>query len=202
MPNEPLIELGEEWVPEIVDVLCESFADYPVMTYVLGEQLGRTDRLTTLIHFFVMARVFGDEVMIGIGGPARLNAVALVSRPVWAGSAPGLDELRETVWKELGTPSRSRYETFGAACARSDVGVDHLHLNMIGVRAAARGKGLGRRLIEHVQELSRKDERSRGVTLTTEDPNNVGLYKHLGYEIVGHQVVSPDLETWSFFRPD
>ena len=101
MPNEPLIVLGEQWVPEIVDVLCESFADYPVMTYVLGEQLGRTARLTTLIHFFVMARVFGDEVMIGIGGPDRLNAVALVSCPVWAESAPGLDELRETVWQEL-----------------------------------------------------------------------------------------------------
>lgn len=140
--------------------------------------------------------------MLGIGGPARLNAAALISRPVWAGNAPGLDELRENVWKEIGAPARRRYEAFGAACARSDVGVGHLHLNMIGVREAARGKGLGRRLIEHVQELSREDERSRGVTLTTEDPNNVELYKHLGYEIVGHQVVSAELETWSFFRPD
>jgi GNAT superfamily N-acetyltransferase len=202
MPNESLIVLGEEYVPEVVDVLCESFADYPVMTYVLGENLGTSARLTTLIHFFVMARMFGDEVMLGIGGPTHLNAAALISRPVWAGNAPGLDELRETVWKELGASARGRYEAFGAACAMSDVGFDNFHLNMIGVRKGAQGRGLGRQLMERVQEMSRNDEDSRGVTLTTEDPQNVKLYEHFGYEIVGHQVVSADLETWSFFRPD
>jgi len=202
MQNEPLIVLGEEWVPEVVDVLCESFADYPVMTYVLGEKSGTSARLTELIHFFVMARVFGDEVMLGIGGPTHLNAAALISRPVWGGNAPELAELRENVWTELGIQARHRYENFGAACALSDPGVDHLHLNMIGVREAAQGKGLGRRLLERVQEMSRSDEKSRGVYLTTENPENVGLYTYFGYEIVGHQFVSPELETWSFFRPD
>ncbi len=202
MADEQLMVLGEEWVPEVVEVLCESFADYPVMTYVLGERLGTSARLTTLIHFFVMARVLKHEVMLGIGGPTRLDAAALISLPSDAGSVPALNELRETVWNQLGAPARSRYETFGAACAMSDVGFENLHLNMIGVRNDARGRGLGRRLMERVQEMSRNDENSRGVTLTTEDPQNVKLYKYFGYEIVGHQIVSANLETWSFFRPD
>jgi len=30
----------------------------------------------------------------------------------------------------------------------------------------------------------------------------VPIYQHLGYEIVGHATVAPDLRTWGFFRPD
>ena len=46
-------------VPDVVDVLCESFFGYPVMRYVLGEEaMDYEERLKTLVHFFVMARVF------------------------------------------------------------------------------------------------------------------------------------------------
>lgn len=82
------------------------------------------------------------------------------------------------------------------------VDVPHLHLNMVGVRQRARGQGLGRMLIEQVHLLSRKDAESKGVTLNTEDANNVSLYEHLGYKLVGHTTVAPELETWGFFRPD
>jgi hypothetical protein len=40
------------------------------------------------------------------------------------------------------------------------------------------------------------------VTLNTEDPNNLKLYEHFGYEILGHVQVSEALETWGLFRPD
>ena len=36
----------------------------------------------------------------------------------------------------------------------------------------------------------------------TEDAGNVALYEHLGYEVTGHAIVAPELETWNFFRPD
>ena len=41
-----------------------------------------------------------------------------------------------------------------------------------------------------------------GVTLTTEDPSNVPLYEHFGYQVVGHARVAPGLESWGFFRHD
>jgi GNAT superfamily N-acetyltransferase len=73
---------------------------------------------------------------------------------------------------------------------------------MIGVRREAKGKGVGRRLIEHVRLMSREDPDSQGVTLTTEDEGNVSLYQHFGYEIVGHATVGWELRTWGVFRPD
>jgi len=40
------------------------------------------------------------------------------------------------------------------------------------------------------------------VTLTTEDPANVRLYEHAGYQIVGLGRVAPEPATWSVFHPD
>jgi len=197
------VELGEEGVGEVVDVLCESFFDYPTLRFVLGPDPRRYEnQLRTLIHFFVMARVLRSEVLLGIGDDNGLAAAALVSRPTGPEAPPELGELREKVWAGLGTAAQGRYEAFGAACAPFQVAVPHIHLNMIGVRRRAQGEGHGRQLIEHVHILSREDSESEGVTLTTEDPANVSLYEYLGYEVVGKAVVAPELTAWGFFRPD
>lgn len=200
---ETVFRLGENDVAEVVDVLCEAFFDYPVMRFVLGTDIEDYEqRLEALVHFFVEVRVLRGEVMLGIGRRQRLHGAALVSRPSGPPSPPELSELRERLWADLGSPARSRYESFAAACALFEVETPHIHLQMIGVRRAAKGKGVGRRLIEHVHLMSREDSGSQGVTLTTEDEGNVPLYQHFGYEIVGHATVGWGLRTWGFFRPD
>jgi len=198
-----VLKLGEEQVPEVTRVLCEAFYDYPVMRYVIGG--GQDDyerRLNTLVHFFVMGRVLRNEELLGTMEGEDLAATALVSYP-GRGKAPlELITLRDKVWDELGPESRSRYEAFSSACDPFEVEVPHIHLNMIGVSRAAQGSGLGRKLIDHVHLMSREDASSQGVTLTTEDPANVPLYEHFGYEVIGHARLSPTFETWGFFRPD
>jgi GNAT superfamily N-acetyltransferase len=190
-------------VPDVVAVLHESFFGYPVMRYVLGEEEPDYEkRLKTLVHFFVMARVFRDEELLGIYTDGDLVGTALVSRPGGPDAVGEFYELRAAVWSTLGEDARDRYSAFGSACAPFQVDAPHLHLNMIGVRVSARGRGLSRRLLETVHELSRTDPRSVGVTLTTEVPANVSLYQHFGYEIVGQASVAPGLTTWGFFRAD
>ena len=200
---QTVFRLGERDVAEVVDVLCEAFADYPVMRFVLGADVADYERrLEALIHFFVEARVLRGEVMLGIGQRGRFDGAALVSRPSGPPSPPELSELRERLWADLGSPARARYDSFTAACAPFEVGTPHIHLQMIGVRRAAKGQGIGRRLIEHVHLMSREDPDSQGVTLTTEDQANVPLCQHFGYEIVGHATVGWGLQTWGFFRAD
>jgi GNAT superfamily N-acetyltransferase len=198
-----VLRLGEEHVPEVIRVLCDAFYDYPVMRYVLG---GHPDdyegRLSTLIHFFVMARVLRNEELLGTMDGADLAATALVSYPGRGGPPAELLALRDEVWDKLDSESRSRYEAFGRACAPFEVEVPHIHLNMIGVSRASQGSGLGRKLMDHVHLMSHGDTSSQGVTLTTEDPANVPLYEHFGYRLVGHVTLSPTMGTWGFFRPD
>ncbi len=197
-----IFRLDEQDVPEIVDVLCESFADYPVMRFVIGPAAGYDRKLKILMHFFVMARLYRDEVILGIRDRSDLAGVALISNPDVSVNLPELNDLREQVWSELGAQPRSRYEQFSDACAQFQVDVPHIHLNMIGIKHSAQGKGLGRRLIEQVHLLSMHDSNSTGVTLTTEDPAKVSFYEYLGYRIIGQARIAPQLETWSFFRPD
>jgi len=197
-----VVRLDGDASPLVVEVLCEAFHDYPVMRFVLGgDSSDYRRRLGLLVGFFVETRVHRGEALLGIGTADRLDGAAIVSDPARP-SPPEVAELREKVWVRLGTKERLRYEAFGAACAPFQVDAPHIHLNMIGVRPAAQRTGLSRTLIEEVHRLSREDPESTGVTLTTEDARNVALYRHFGYDVVGHDIVAPELETWGLFRPD
>jgi len=198
-----VLSLGNEHVPDVTRVLCEAFYDYPIMRYVVGGDHDDYERrLRALNHFFVMARVLREEPLLGIMDGADLTATALVAHSGPREIPTELTKLRDELWDDLGDAAWSRYEEFGLATAPFHVEVPHIHLDMIGVTRAAQGRGLGRKLIESVHGMSREDPSSQGVTLTTENPSNVALYEHFGYRVVGHARLSPELETWGFFRPD
>jgi len=171
--NAEIYLLNKQDVADIVDVLCDSFASYPVMRFVLGSETNYDHRLKILINFFVMARIFREEAVIGIGDRSNLAGVALTSNPGNSTDIAEFNDLREKVWQELGSESRSRYQKFGDTCAQFKVDEPHMHLSMIGVKTEAQGKGLARKLLERVHLLSLSDPDSNGVTLTTEDPEKV-----------------------------
>jgi hypothetical protein len=58
--------------------------------------------------------------------------------------------------------------------------------------------------------MAAEDSSSAGVSLTTENPRNVELYRHVGCEVIGHRVVgeyqrdgkATTLETWGMFAPN
>ena len=201
-PDQVVEVVRVEDPQEVVDVLCDAFHDYPVMRFVLGPARSDYDAdLRTLVGLFVMSRVLRGEYLFGLRTDGGIEAAAVVSRPE-VPSPPALAALREEVWAELGTEARSRYESFSAACAPFQPTKPHLHLNMIGVRKQVRRAGRGRIMLDHVHAFSRADSSSNGVSLTTENPENVLLYEHVGYVVMGHSVVAPELQTWALYRPD
>lgn len=199
-PDEAMvIRAGSQEAPMIVDVLTEAFRDYPVMRYVLGPRA--TDgALRRLVGFFVAARALRDEPMLAVASGGRYVAAATMSIPGSTSSPPELATLREEVWAELGDEARGRYEGCGRIWQTFDVREPSVHVNMVGVRPAFRGRGLARLLLEEAQSISRGLGWSHGVSLTTEDPANVPFYQHLGYESTAHARIGPKLETWGMFR--
>lgn len=197
----PAVErLGEGDVSAVVAVLAEAFGSYPVMRFVLGADAHDPRRLRRLVELFVTARVVRGEPMLGIRADSGLVAAAVVSFPGRVETPASFGPLRAAVWQELGAAAEARYDAYGAATRPFTVDEPHIHLNMVGVVRRHQGAGLGRCLIEEVERMSAADPGSAGVTLNTEDPRNVALYRHLGYGIIGHATVSPELETWGFFR--
>lgn len=203
MTTPPRVDtLGRETFPEVTAALCDAFADYPVMRFVLGDAGNYRERLTRLIGFFVTARVVRDDPMLAVSAGTELGGVAIVTLPGDTPPSPALEAAREETWAMLGADARERYEACGRAWGPLGVAAPNLHLNMLGVRPRHQGRGLTRLLLERVHALSRERADSEGVTLTTEDARNVPLYEHFGYRLTGHARIAPELETWGFFRPD
>ena len=194
-------------VVEIVSVMTDAFVDYPVMRWTLGADSPAVAapynvRLHRLVQLFVSARAYRNEPMIGVRDDRGvLVAAAVMSLPSSGDPPPTFIALRESIWAELGADARGRYDAYAAAGASffSTIGPHH-HLNMIGVRRTHQSFGLGRELLGAVQKLAADDPQSTGVSLTTELADNVRLYEHFGYHVVGHKRVGPGFETWGMFR--
>lgn len=196
--------LDAQALDEVVDVLCESFADYPVMRWTLGDAPGRAARLPVLVRLFASGRALRGEPMLGVrDGDGRLLGVALVTPPASVPPPDAFLALREATWAALGGDARSRYDTLVAAWGRTAVDGQHHHLNMLGVRDASRGRGLARPLLEAVLALAEGDPRSGGVDLTTELAGNLPLYARFGFRVTASEVVGEGfLTTWTMFRPN
>lgn len=201
MTDAPRLLDGRATADDVVRVLCEAFADYPVMRYVLGREGAYPERLRILIGFFHGARVLRDDAILGISDGRELCGVALCSLPDRV-APPELDLLRDRTWAALGADARARYDDCVRAWESTGVDEPNIHVNMVAVVPDRQGRGLARALLERVHAMSRERADSRGVTLSTESERNVALYRHLGYQVVGQATIAPGLETWDFFRPD
>jgi ribosomal protein S18 acetylase RimI-like enzyme len=193
--------LYRENIPEITDVLCEAFYNYPVMKYVLGEKQDYDTRLRKAISFFVSARALRNEPLLGIYNlDKKLVAAATVTLPGEIPSPPELFKLRDEIWADIGSEEKARYENYGNVAIGLLPKEPHHHLNMIGVRNAYQGKGFARQLINAVEELVSEHPTSTGVSLNTEVESNVNFYLHLGFELLGKATVDKDIDTWGFFK--
>jgi ribosomal protein S18 acetylase RimI-like enzyme len=195
--------LAHDQIEAAAAVLVDAFADYPVMAYLIGATGSPARaRLTALFEYFVAARVLRDGLVLATGSEPSIDAVALVTTPLEGAAPPELAARREALWRQLGDDALVRYQGCGEVWRRFALAQPHYHLNLIGVRRSAAGRGLGRRLLDEIHARSAADPRSAGVTLTTEDPANVSLYLRFGYQVVGESLLAPGIRTWSFFRPD
>jgi len=196
-----LVNLSEENIPEITDVLCEAFYNYPVMKYVLGEKEDYDICLRKAVTFFVSARALRNEPLLGIyNSDNKLIAAATVTLPGEIPSPPELFKLRDELWAEVGSDEKARYENYGNAAISLLPKEPHHHLNMIGVRNAYQGKGLARQLINKVEEIVSSHPFSSGVSLNTEVESNVNFYLHLGFDLLGKANVDKEIVTWGFFK--
>jgi GNAT superfamily N-acetyltransferase len=191
-------------VNEAIDVLCEAFVDYPVMRFVIGRGGNAyAQQLRAFVRFFTVARYLRNDVVLAVTtAEDEVVATANVVLPGERRAPAVLEEERDAVWGQLGDAARRRYEVYGEGSRKFEIDQPHYHLAMVGVRRSHTGRGLARALLEALHEMSRRDSGSCGVTLNTEDPSNVPIYEHFGYEVVGQAQVSDDLRTWSFYRAD
>ncbi|MEX2271856.1 MAG: GNAT family N-acetyltransferase [Vicinamibacterales bacterium] len=222
MAGEPAIDLLPlDRLDDVVDVYAEAFAGYPVMRCTVGEDGDVAARERRLIRLFVTRRTARGGPMYGVSGskaskaskeskeskeskPGELLGAILLTMPREPEPPPDVAEMAAAAWRDLGEDARLRYEAYAETASRLFPAEPHHHLNMIGVRPSHKGSGIGRRLLEFVRRMAEDDPESAGVSLSTENPRNVDLYRHVGYEVTGHAPIrftegAPAYETWSMF---
>jgi ribosomal protein S18 acetylase RimI-like enzyme len=199
--NPTVVQLGRERFDEIVAVLADAFASYPVMRYTLGAQHAEPGRLALLIGLFVVRRFLRGDPVLGLSDAnARLIGVATLTRPGDHSTASEIEQHRTRVWGELGDAARARYEAYVAAANRHSPPAQDYHLNMIGVKALVQGRGHARTLLDAVHALVDADPQASGVSLNTERASNLRFYERFDYRVLGHTPVGEGLETWPLFR--
>jgi GNAT superfamily N-acetyltransferase len=186
---------------EVVGPLCDAFADYPVMRYVLGPEGDYRARLEILVRNFLIARILRKDPILALYDGDEVCGVAVCTLPGLP-STPDLEEAREWTWSELGGEAKERYGDWIRVWEPLGVAEPNIHVNMLGVPPRFQGRGFGRVLLERVHAMSREHPESRGISLTTESAGNVSFYERLGYRILGRGQIGPGLESWGFFRPD
>jgi len=185
----------------VVDCLADAFAEYTVMRFVLGDSWSEA-RNRTLVRIFVANRVFRDDALFGIEEGGRLVAALTTTDPEERTPSPELAPLREALWAELGPECRARYAQAVEVWQTFVHPPPHFHVNMVGVRPEAQGRGHARRLMDAAHALSASHPESTGVSLTTETATNVPFYEKLGYRSPGPVRIAEGLETWDLFRPE
>jgi GNAT superfamily N-acetyltransferase len=201
MSEPTVVEISSDRLDEMIEVLAESFFNYPTMRYILrGSGPRYPTRLRTLVGSFARSRVEVGSPLLGVetGQPPKFVAAALIDPPGRPPRSDG-DELLEPI----GQRAVQRLRNFETAIAPLEPDRGFYYLGMVGVLRGYRGRGYSKLLVDRVIDMSAADADSEGVLLTTEQEANIPLYESMGFVTRGDAVTADKrLHSWTMFRTD
>ncbi len=159
------------------------------------------NRLEALLGFFLETRFSRGWPVMAYADNSKLVAIAGINEPEELPWPESLKQTFENLSNHIGSDAIKRLVDFEDKCAEFEPKEAHYFLGIIGVLPDYQGKGLAKLLIRDLIEESINDPRSNGVCLTTENPDNVPIYKHLGFQVINEADIE-DLHTWCMYRPD
>ena len=201
--EQKLMRFGNKDIQESSKLLAQAFADDPMFRLLFDG----TDRMKYMKKFFeyiLNKSILLDEHFTGIvrGSkiacvasielPTRIYGIKLFLRPLF---------ILKSIQLIFGIPFRAfnlinQYMKLTMSVRPEE---PHHYLVFIGVKPEFQNMGFGRKLLEHIHEMVDSDPNSTGIGLDTENPENVSLYKHFGYELISESKLG-NLTIYSMFR--
>jgi ribosomal protein S18 acetylase RimI-like enzyme len=196
-----VIDVPRERLGEAVGVLARAFAADPLMDYLFGgQERPRGAVMRDFFRFSCEVNLQLGWLLLGLVLRTRLAAVACISRPDAAEWPEALTEMYRALARSVGKEAAGRIERYAALVDSHLPRQPMFYVSAIGVRPESHGRSYGR-LLEEVHARASAHPRTVDVGLDTENPNNVPLYKSLGYHVAA-EVVLDDLRVWCMFRPN
>ncbi len=175
IPDLVLRPAGEQDVPALAALWCEAF--HHVMSHIMG---GEAPPLVA--EWLQRDPVMYQDTVLAIADGTPVGYIHYRDRP------PGFFHGAGLVWRSL----RKRFSFPGAlkrciqlavADSYCDYAPGVLYIHMLGTSAAWRGRGIGRRLLEHAsQEALRRGKYSLRLGVEVVNEPAIGLYEAFGFE--------------------
>jgi GNAT superfamily N-acetyltransferase len=180
----------------VADVLADALVQEPMLTWPLPAGAGVD---TMRAEFDVLVDLYLPLGVLFVAEP-DIAGVAAWLPPADAERFTELEPTTRNRIRPLTDDGGARYDSFWDWLGGHLPAEPCYFLDMVGVRAARRGRGVGRALIEH--GLARAAADGAAAFLETGNPDNVPLYEHLGFRIVAAEDAPGGGPTVWFMRAD
>lgn len=133
---------------------------------------------------------------------AELRAVACLETTKPRTSFIGalhLSKALVTYLLKCGFTSLKKMNTYMRITSRYRPKEKHHYLICIGVVPEFMGQGIGKNMLTSIHAIVDADPSSIGISLDTENPENVALYEHFGYQLTGSETFD-GLTIYTMFR--
>ena len=202
MPGErELVRLSRSHLDEAAKALALAFHEDPLINFILQREGPEFDRtLWEFFRFTCQIRLDLEWPALAVADGGRIVGAALVSLPEDPTWPPSLQRAQERFRKAISPDADDRLERYSEISGRHRPKEPHHYLGAIGGRPDTQGTGAGGALLNAVSQIASGDSASTGVGLDTENPRNVGLYEHFGYQIIARDKID-GIDIWCMFRP-
>lgn len=195
-----IIKLGREHANEAVNVMAKAFASYLPMHFVLGDSaVGLEEGVAHIQRFYLDIFLEHDWPALGCVVDERVVGVALISPPERDEDETIMKPLIARLQSRIGEEALQRLAHYeGESESIEPLGRYH-YLGILAVDPDAQRIGIGTMILRHLMTLVETDERSSGLCLSTEMPENVGYYLGHGFEVVATKEIA-DFTSWCMYR--
>ena len=202
MSRIEIVPLKTDSVRKASRLLSKSFLDNPSSTCILDNMAVKKRRKKLyILHLGLTSAgiAYGRASCVLYDG--ELAGISLVYPP---GTYPfsTLAWLRSGMGGLVVGPRYTwRYATLDSHVRKKHFKEKHWYLYVLAVARHLQGKGLGSRLVRRLSEQA--DHEALPCYLETDKPENINIYKSLGYEVIGEDTFPKlgGLTIWYMLRP-
>ncbi len=200
--DKSIISITTDTLEEATDVLARAFEDDPIISYFLtGHQDVYQKKLRELFRYQCLMYVDMKLPIFSIVKNTRIIGIACLSVPEKTERPDSLLEVDKKFEQSMGHESFGRIKRYMNLKKKHTPDEPHHYLAALGVHPNYQGRGFGRSLLERVCEISEDHGTSTGVYLETAKIENVEMYEHFGYILLGTEKLDGTVDLWYMFRP-